>query len=151
MLTFPLNPLTTSTRPTSLAWNADHIELEKPGRNAARMRVQETGEPMREGVVATVAGGEDEQEFGGIGDRYTSVGDVSEETTHEGNEMDVDTTSTHITTAQAHYLLITNPTYEEIGYPNEAQAKQSGWTALLVMVGVFFCFFKQYSPNVMRS
>lgn len=101
------------------------------------------------GVVATVAEGEDAQEFGGIGDRYTSVGDVfggtstillgysmwsstsmfvhdqgSEEglecqdeppeTTHEGNKMDVDTTSTHITAAQAYYLLITNPTYREI-------------------------------------
>ncbi|KAJ3809679.1 hypothetical protein EV368DRAFT_65568 [Lentinula lateritia] len=109
----PFNPLHLDT----VAWNADHIELEKPGRNAARMRVQETGEPMKEGVVATVADGEDEQEFGGISDRYTSVGDVFEgeegseyqdeppETTHEGNEMDVDTTSTHITTVQAHYLL----------------------------------------------
>ncbi|KAJ3915928.1 hypothetical protein F5877DRAFT_81390 [Lentinula edodes] len=142
----PTSRLTSSTLSTSLAWNADHIELEK------RCTYEGMGEPIRESVVTPAADGEEEQEFGGIGDRYTSVGDVSEEglecqdeppeTTHEGNKMDVDTTSTHITAAQAHYLLITNPTYEEIvryckhigtidirgdiskGYPDETQVKQ---------------------------
>ncbi|KAJ4469755.1 hypothetical protein C8J55DRAFT_551637 [Lentinula edodes] len=127
----PTSRLSSSTLSTSLAWNADHIELEK------HCTYEGMGEPMRKSVVAIVAEGKDEQEFGGIGDRYTSVGDVS-----EGNEMDVDTTSTHITAAQAHYLLITNPTYEEIvryckhigtndirgdiskGYPDETQVKQ---------------------------
>ncbi|KAJ3875565.1 hypothetical protein F5051DRAFT_470324 [Lentinula edodes] len=135
--------LSSSTLSTSLAWNADHIELEK------HCTYEGTGEPMRQGVVTTVAEGEDEQEFGGIGDRYTSGSeeglecqDEPPETTHEGNKMDVDTTSTHITAAQAHSLLITNPTYEEIvryckhigtndirgdiskGYPDETQVKQ---------------------------
>ncbi|GAV98674.1 dna partial [Lentinula edodes] len=111
----PLIPTSGSNNGASQALPSNDIEMQKGCTGEG------TGEPVRLNVVAIVAAGEDEEEFGGIGDRSTGGGDIcgddqgSEEgseyqdeppeTTSDVNEMDIDSTSTHTTAAHAHSLL----------------------------------------------